>query len=200
MTSVAETFSAAIETVRNHVPQIEYFQPYGDGYKISNCGRCVNKHGKEVSPGNNGNGYLYFNLKICGKRRNLYLHRLVALLFVENPQPLFYRDVNHVYSLPSRWNRADCLSWCTRSQNLRDRYIQRKRLGLPKLTPREQAHINASINAAHEVSKKKVVYGGITYESITALADAFGVSQPAISKALRSGKGTWRGKEIRFAS
>ena len=100
-------------------------------YRISNFGKVesvereVNqgKYGKtriaggsQMSPTDNGNGYLIVGLRNDQRRKNHYVHRLVAEHFVENESGL--PCVNHKdYDI--RNNRADNLEWCTQKQNIR---------------------------------------------------------------------------------
>lgn len=70
-------------------------------------------------------GYPMLYLQIHGKKKALKVHRLVAELFVPNPDNK--REVNHKDG-NKRNNNADNLEWCTRSENLKHAY----RLGLRK--------------------------------------------------------------------
>ena len=81
---------------------------YKGWYKISNLGRvkslkkwCGNKYSikwiKEeniLSPTDNGNGYLIIGLRKDTKKKNFYIHRLVAEHFIENN--LNKEEVNHI--------------------------------------------------------------------------------------------------------
>lgn len=54
-------------------------------YQVSNLGNVRNlKQNKNLSKIDNGNGYLYITLRNKGKRKNHYIHRLVAENFIEN--------------------------------------------------------------------------------------------------------------------
>ncbi len=103
--------------------------PYGDcRYMVSNHGRVLRlwtykvaseglrKVHKEkiLSPTDNGNGYKIVSLQIDGKRKNKYVHRLVAEMFVEKPEGK--NVVNHLDFDKSN-NRASNLEWCTQREN-----------------------------------------------------------------------------------
>lgn len=91
-------------------------------YWVSNLGRIKNGSGKILRPGQNrksGGGYLYLcaqdRRKGFERRENLYLHRLVAELWV--PNPLNKPCVNHLDEDISN-NRFDNLAWCTAKENV----------------------------------------------------------------------------------
>lgn len=91
-------------------------------YWVSNLGRIKNDSGKILKPGQNrkgGGGYLYLSAqdkrKGFERRENLYLHRLVAELWV--PNPLNKPCVNHLDENVTN-NRFDNLAWCTVKENI----------------------------------------------------------------------------------
>lgn len=102
---------------------------YNGKYQVSNLGRVRslyewngNRYKKQyrkrisiLNPTDNGNGYLIVPLTKGTKRKNWYVHRLVATLFVPNP-----RNVNVVNHLDynKRNNRADNLEWVTQKENV----------------------------------------------------------------------------------
>ena len=75
---------------------------------VSNLGNIIDKDGRSVNIGDNGNGYL-----VC---RREYVHRIVAKLFIENidnkPQ------VNHING-DKKDNRVSNLEWVTASENIK---------------------------------------------------------------------------------
>lgn len=96
-------------------------------YSVSNYGRIVRKSRPVKTKGgernlkerysklqNNGRGYLALYVKINGKRTLLYIHRLVAMYFLENPFKL--PEVNHKDGNKSN-NNVDNLEWITREDN-----------------------------------------------------------------------------------
>lgn len=67
-----------------------------------------------ITPSDNGNGYKIISVYICGKRKNLYVHRLVAQAFLENPEGK--PEVNHKdYDRGN--NNVINLEWCTDREN-----------------------------------------------------------------------------------
>lgn len=100
-------------------------------YQVSNLGRVKgldrvvvnNKYGgnrliKEavIQATDTGNGYKIVGLRNEGKRKNFYVHRLVAAAFVPNPNQLTY--INHIdYDRGN--NTASNLEWVTQKDNVR---------------------------------------------------------------------------------
>lgn len=63
----------------------------------------------------NGCGYLYVGLYKEGKRKNFFIHRLVAEYFI--PKITGKNYVNHL-NYNKRDNRAENLEWCTQRENV----------------------------------------------------------------------------------
>lgn len=101
---------------------------YEKYYQISNLGRIRSKDrliqngnsfsylkkGKLLKPISNSKGYLRVWLKCNGHSKNVFIHRLVAMQFVENP--LNYPVVNHLDCNPKN-NFASNLEWTTLKGN-----------------------------------------------------------------------------------
>ena len=100
-------------------------------YQVSNMGNVKSvsrevrqgKHGNTrvvcgavMKPTDNGHGYLIVSLRRGNRRKNFYVHRLVAEHFVENGGGFCY--VNHK-DYDTQNNRFDNLEWCTQQQNIR---------------------------------------------------------------------------------
>lgn len=93
-------------------------------YAISNLGNiktldregargCVVK-GHSLTAHKNSSGYYRVNLNIYGNSQSFFVHRLVALCFVDNPYNKEF--VNHKDGNKLN-NRSDNLEWCSRSEN-----------------------------------------------------------------------------------
>lgn len=84
----------------------------------SRYGHTINRRlrGRIISATDNGNGYLIVGLKKNQQSKNHYVHRLVAIAFVNNPD--MYDVVNHLDYNRSN-NRAENLEWTTQEENIR---------------------------------------------------------------------------------
>lgn len=88
-------------------------------YQISNKGRVWNvRTQRMLKPSKKENGYYQINLvAINGKRKKEYIHRLIALTFIDNPNN--YPEVNHIDR--DRGNNVlENLEWCDRKHNMRN--------------------------------------------------------------------------------
>ena len=91
-------------------------------YKVSNYGKVIGKgRGKELKQRLNEEGYIEVTMGDKEHRTRIRVHRLVAILFVENPNPELYNEVNHIDR--NRANpRADNLEWTTHVDNVKYSY------------------------------------------------------------------------------
>lgn len=100
-----------------------------EGYRVSNDGiieSCWHQQGrtlelsnnwKILKPTKNHYGYLQVTLRINNKRKSCYIHRLVALAFIENPYN--YSLVCHINDNKED-NRLENLRWGTNKDNFED--------------------------------------------------------------------------------
>lgn len=86
-------------------------------YQVSNLGRVRSlKFNKtKILKQGNVNGYKRVVLSKNGKRKNYFVHRLVAMAFISNPNNLSI--VNHKDENPSD-NNVNNLEWCTQKYNI----------------------------------------------------------------------------------
>lgn len=158
---------------------------YDTLYEVSNLGRVRTKRDhaigytpeyRFVTPRDNGKGYLAFNFHIRGLQRTVYLHRLVAIAFVDNPLGL--TEVNHINE-----DKTDCrainLEWCTHAYNCR--------------------YGSRNIRAAEKNSKPIVcIETGIRYVSVTEAARQLGCAVTSISNHLAGRTKTSQGYHWRY--
>ena len=111
-----------MKEVWKDIPEFE------DSYQISNLGNFRSKdryarvcgggerlvRGKALKNQRCSNGYVEVACTRSGKRKVFLLHRLVAKLFIPNPDEL--PEVNHIDENISNC-RADNLEWCTSKYN-----------------------------------------------------------------------------------
>ena len=87
---------------------------YNGKYQISNKGRVRNNKGKILKPLKRGKGYQGINLSMNGYQTFLYIHRLVAIHFIDNPENK--PEVNHKdYNRQN--NIVENLEWVTHREN-----------------------------------------------------------------------------------
>jgi len=102
------------------------------GWAISENGQVRNTTtGRVLSPCDNGRGYLLVGKYINGKKKNFYVHRLVAEAFLTKGAGK--TEVNHING-DKRDNRAQNLEWCTSSENK----IHAFRTGLRAISDRQK--------------------------------------------------------------
>ncbi len=100
----------------------QYYQVSRDGRVFSKGRQAVRRNGvpmtyypKQLTPKDNGNGYLTVMLYNEHGGKRFYVHRLIAQTFVENP--FNYPQVNHKDENKQN-NCADNLEWCDSKYNL----------------------------------------------------------------------------------
>lgn len=90
---------------------------YSWRFEISSIGRIRNARNRHVYiPHIGKNGYFKICTTICGKSKNIYIHRCVAETFLSNPAK--WELVNHKDG-DKQNNHAENLEWCTKSYNYR---------------------------------------------------------------------------------
>ena len=88
---------------------------YAGIYEVSNLGQVRSKiTGAIAKCGFNHKGYLRAYLYLNGRVKKEFIHRLVALTFIPNPNG--YPYVNHKDECKTN-NRVDNLEWCTAEYN-----------------------------------------------------------------------------------
>lgn len=59
-------------------PQEVLVEAIRKGYKVTDSGKVIGIKGKELKLMNNGKGYLFFHMRVKGRKRAVPVHRLVA--------------------------------------------------------------------------------------------------------------------------
>lgn len=84
-------------------------------YEVSNLGKVRNiKSGRILKPYLTKNGYLMHLLYENNKQKHLYLHRIIAITFIDNPEEK--PCVNHIDENKLN-NDLSNLEWCTVKEN-----------------------------------------------------------------------------------
>ena len=86
-------------------------------YEVSDLGNVRNAKTKKIlKQRDNGHGYLFVDLWKNGDGKQMYIHRLVCLMFVENDDPEHKIQVNHKDECKSN-NFVENLEWMTPKEN-----------------------------------------------------------------------------------
>lgn len=86
-------------------------------YAVSDKGRVRNlRTDTLISPYKNSHGYLFVKLSNCGRTKCFRVHRIVAKIFVENPDEKTKIYVHHKDHNKEN-NSADNLEWVTAQEN-----------------------------------------------------------------------------------
>ena len=120
-------------------------QGYEGLYQVSNLGNVkslnYNRTGEEriITPVKSGRGYLCVSLYKNGIHKKFLIHRLIAQVFIENPENL--PQVNHIDE-NKRNNRVENLEWCTNKYNVcygtrNERMLKTRKLRNCKKTERQ---------------------------------------------------------------
>lgn len=89
--------------------------PGFDNYKIDQYGNIYGPQKGLLNPHYNEKGYQHAFV-YNGKRKCIKVHRIVALLYVDNPYD--YKEVNHIDGNKKN-NHFSNLEWCSRAENVR---------------------------------------------------------------------------------
>ena len=92
-------------------------------YEVSTNGQVRNRTTKKILKGRlSKNGYLQVSIKIDATQKfcNRYIHRLVALHFIQNPNNK--REVNHIDGNKENKTLSN-LEWVTSSENQKHRHL-----------------------------------------------------------------------------
>lgn len=118
--------------------------------------------------------------------RSVRIHRLVAELFIDNPE--CKKSVNHKDGNPKN-NHVDNLEWCTQSHNIQHAYDT----GLKKSVGRNHHWSKLKDHEILEINKLKFVYG-LTHKLIASL---YGISRQHVSD-LTNRKRCWKREDIQL--
>jgi hypothetical protein len=150
--------------------------------EVSNTGIVKRFDGFIYSPYLSKDGYPCVNIHMGEKRKTYKLHRLVALLFIDN---LFNKpEINHKDGNKLN-NDSSNLEWCTHSENIQHAWDT----GLLKSTPERSKKISLQcrhIGSNNPKSKKVRGYTKnneftIEYESMRLAAKAFNTDSAQVS-------------------
>ena len=166
--------------------------PGYDGYFVSNTGIIQSRKRKtplNLSYVTKKDGYLRAYLCKDGKMKAFYVHRVVALAFIENPQNLPF--INHKDECKTN-NNVDNLEWCTFKYNInygtgikrREEHTDHKAVAAKidwyKVLKKRQGP--TKYRAVQQLKDGNVI---ATFQSTCEAARETGLWQQSISKAAR---------------
>lgn len=123
-----------------------------------------------------GKPYFYLTLTKKGKQKMFSVHRLVAIVFIPNPQNK--KQVNHIDGNKLN-NYVKNLEWATHDENA-------YHAGVTGLMPRGDSHIRSKLRSKDILEIRKL-RGKITHEQI---AKKFNVTRSCITSVMRGV--TWK--------
>lgn len=148
-----------------------------NGYEISNLGNVRNRITQKILKGRfSKSGYLQVSVKLneTQKFSNRYIHRLVAIHWIENPENK--KEVNHIDGNKEN-NTVENLEWVTPSENQKHRHL----LGNSKTSQRKVG----------KFSKEGILLK--EYNSIVEAAAAEGSPRVSIDNVLQGRRYTLKG-------
>jgi hypothetical protein len=158
-------------------------------YEISNYGRVKslrfinNNVNKEkvtfIAITDNGNGYKIGSLSDKGKRKNQYIHRLVAQHFL--PNDLNKPIVNHLDRDTSN-NKYDNLQWCTQRENI---LYSANIIGRDSIIEKSKATRLRNILARNDEYTLQIIAEYKGGNTIRKLSDKLPLCRKTISKILK---------------
>lgn len=144
-----------------------------DQYKVLvfEDGNVITAAGKHLRKYQDRYGYWMVSTYANGKRKNLYIHRLIALAFIPNPENK--PQVNHINAIKSDYSLLN-LEWCTHAENLHHAKINKLGCG----RPRGPAEVKRAMCM-------RFLYDTGKFTQIE-IAEIFGLSAPRISAILKT--------------
>lgn len=148
------------------------------GYKVSNLGNITGRTGKLMKFAKHEKGY--YKVRLWNPKKSYFVHRLVAMTFIPNPN--LYPQIDHINGIKTD-NRVENLEWVTQSENAKRSFI----LGLQD--NKGQSHPKAKLTTQQAKEIRDAVLGQFTI-SRKQLAIKYGVSEACV-KNIRS-RFAWR--------
>jgi hypothetical protein len=128
-------------------------------YKITPDGNIYSKRSnRAMIQQTNANGYKWIQLCVNNKKKNFYIHQLVAQHFIENPDKK--QIVNHIDGNKTN-NNVDNLEWVTHSENLIHYHTFLK--DKPRKSKNSSSDEEVNDSTDDEVTDDETKYGSLKY-------------------------------------
>lgn len=144
-------------------------------HEVSNTGEIRNLNGRSVKPWVGTTGYMTIKIYIDGKRKNKKLHRLIAEVFIPNPENK--PEVNHIDGDKLN-NHISNLEWCSHKENM----AHAGETGLIKTTPRTMGQKLGKTSKYHNVgwdTSRNKWTAGITHNGKSSVRKRFDTEEEA---------------------
>lgn len=174
---------------------------YEGYYQVSNLGRVRSVerrvvrgnhtqlvHEKILNQKNNSSGYLRVNLSRNNHVQQMFVHRIVAMAFVDNPASL--PVIDHING-NKHDNSSSNLRWCTQSTNLHYTYSAGGRVAAIMSAEKREKQVRA-------VSRPVVRSDGREYPSVKEAAADLGLTPCAVSHVLNGRVKSARGYSFAY--
>ena len=139
-----------------------------DNFNVRSNGRIFNKRGVKIKPALDAYGYLRCTFSNKGKRQSVYVHRLVAMAYIPNPENK--PTVNHINGNKTD-NRVENLEWAT--QHEQKVHAMRNGLCDKNIAALEMSNQRRSIS---------IQFDGVLYQSLRAASRATGYHPGTLKK------------------
>lgn len=133
----------------------ELYPCFYDKYRVTKSGMIYSDISKRfLKIKANMYGYMQTMIKVGGKNKNIRVHRLIAMTFIKNDDPLNKTQVNHIND-DKKDNKVENLEWVTNQQNAKHAHLN---------------GLNTTIHAANK-NKKKLI-DVITKQTFNSVGEA----------------------------
>lgn len=150
-------------------------------YQVSNFGRVYSKFKRGLMTGTiTYKGYHKLHVPYMGKTKGYYVHQLVALAFIPNPNN--YPQVNHIDCVKTN-NHVSNLEWCTNKMNSDHAYKNGRVCGLPK----GEKHHSAILKEKTVIKIRELFKQGYTRRM---LAEKFNIKMHHVKDII--GRRSWK--------
>lgn len=150
-------------------------------YEVSNLGNVRNKKtGKVLKPDKTIKGYLRVNFLKDGKLKHYLVHRLVATVFIPNPENK--PQVNHIDGDKTN-NQVENLEWNTYSENLKHAF----RTGLNHIIITNKNNFKTNNPSVKKRQKVRCIETQQEFESLSSASRYFGCGTGSIHSSIYKG-------------